>query len=135
MRGYPPGDFYADNAISTNFELLLPPFFLPKAIRLPYSERPLRDELKGLVFVDYGYGTRRDQDKGHNFLSAGAGIRMRLYNQLTLRLEWGFPMWAETAESRFYFAIDFQDKFPEEFARITKEMKSQKKPRGAGRSQ
>ena len=132
IRGYPPGNFYCDNAILTNLEFLIPAFFLPDTLKLLYAERPLKDELKGLLFADYGFGTRRDQDKAHNLLGLGAGIRMRLYNQVNLRLEWGFPMWAQTPESRFYFAIDFQDKLPEELARISREMKEQKEPRGAG---
>ncbi len=130
VRGYPTGDYYADNAIQVNTEFLVPPLFLPKEIRLPYAERPLKEDVTGLMFFDYGYGTKRGKRQGERderrLAGIGLGLRVRLFNQALLRLEWGFPIklgdkpLSETAKSRFYVSLNFQDRIPEEIERIRK---------------
>ena len=126
VRGYPAGDYLADTAFQTSLELLIPAFFVPEGIKLPYANRPLRDDTTALLFFDYGYGRRKGVTgagkKAHNLQSAGAGFRVRLFDQALLRLEWGFPFGNEpvtkTAHSEFHFSVDFQDRFREEMDRI-----------------
>jgi hemolysin activation/secretion protein len=129
VRGYPAGDYLADSAANINTELLIPAFFIPQDWRIPYAERPLKEQITTLGFLDYGWGQRRGalatEKKRINELSAGAGMRVSLFNQALLRLEWGFPLGAnrpitEAGHSRFHFAMDFQEKFPEEIDRIRK---------------
>jgi hemolysin activation/secretion protein len=116
VRGYPPGDFLADNALQTNFELLVPAFFIPEEAKLPYAKRHLKEDITGLVFFDYGYGRRRGalktEDSDVSMASFGTGIRIRLLDNALLRLEWGFPVGdrpiSESADSRFHFAINFE---------------------------
>lgn len=129
VRGYPAGDYLADNVVSNSLELLIPSFFIPKNWRLPYAQNVLREQTTALVFVDYGWGSRRGalptEHESVNFLSAGTGIRLSLFNQVLLRLEWGYPLPShrpitEKGLSRIYFSLDFQDKLPEEIERIRK---------------
>lgn len=129
VRGYPSGDYLADNAVSGSLELLVPAFFLPQNWRLPYAENYIRNQITPLAFLDYGWGMRRGalptEKRSMNLVSVGTGIRLSLFNQAVLRLEWGFPLAGnrpvtETARSRFHFSIDFQDKLPEEIERIRK---------------
>jgi len=131
VRGYPYGDYYADSSIQTNIELLIPPAFLPDEIRLPYAKGPLKDSVQGLLFFDYACGYRRGKIQGektfNRMASLGLGVRVHLYDQLYLRLEWGVPLspfvdepLSEMARSRVHISIDFEDQIPREIVRIKK---------------
>lgn len=116
VRGYPSGDYLADNAFQANFEFLFPSFFIPKNIRLPYLKKSLKDSTIALIFFDYGWGTKRGESatnkKTVNFKGIGAGVRVQLTNKAILRLEWGFPVGDDTltekGDSRFHFSLDFE---------------------------
>ena len=134
VRGYPAGDYLADNAAQANLELLIPAFFIPDSIKFPNAEKPLKDDITGLLFFDYGYGKIRGALEGErkhvNFASVGAGVRVRLFNQVFLRFEWGFPVGdrpiTESGDSRFHVSIDFEDRIPEEIEKIDKQRKTQR---------
>ncbi|MDI6758757.1 MAG: ShlB/FhaC/HecB family hemolysin secretion/activation protein, partial [Candidatus Omnitrophota bacterium] len=133
IRGYPAGDFAADNAVQSNAELLIPSIFIPANWRLPYAESTLRDQITSLIFIDYGYGLRRGalptENRTMGFLGMGAGIRGNFFNQALVRLEWGFPVAddsiTEAGHSRFHFSVDFQEKLPEEIERIKQIMEEE----------
>jgi len=127
VRGFPSGDYLADDAVQANLELLIPPFFIPRKLKLPYDEKPFKDDTTGLVFFDYGRGHKRSPDEDTekrivHLRSVGLGLRTRLFDQALLRLEWGFPVAHETitesGDSRFHFSLDFEDRLPEEIERI-----------------
>lgn len=128
VRGYPSADYLADNALVLNTELLMPSIFIPQNLRIPFAKDNLRDQVTTLAFFDYGWGSRKGalptEASDVNMASLGAGIRVKLFDQALMRLEWGFPvaMHAQSAggNSRFHFAVDFQDKLPEEIERIRK---------------
>ncbi|MBU1809648.1 MAG: BamA/TamA family outer membrane protein, partial [Candidatus Omnitrophica bacterium] len=128
VRGYPEGDYSADNAFLINLELLFPAFFIPEKLKIPYARHSLKKTITPLIFFDYGYGRVRESGaaggKTCNLRSAGVGFKIRLFNQAILRLEWGFPLGdktiGEAADSRFHFSVVFEDKFPEEIERIKK---------------
>jgi len=135
VRGYPPDDYLADNAILTNTELLIPAFFIPESWRLPYAGESLRGETTVVAFLDYGHGSRvqalASEKKSKNLLGLGAGLRFSLFNQVLLRLEYGFPIAdnrpiTESGRSRFHFSVDFQEKLPEEIERIKKEIEAER---------
>lgn len=127
VRGYPASDYLADNAVLTNLEILIPAIFIPKDLRLPYDRRTLRDNVTMVTFMDWGYGNRRVDEKSHNMIGIGGGLRFNIYDQAVVRLEWGVPIGdrpiTESYPVRFHFAIDFQDKLPEEIQRITTAMR------------
>ncbi|MGB2599189.1 MAG: ShlB/FhaC/HecB family hemolysin secretion/activation protein [Candidatus Omnitrophota bacterium] len=116
VRGYPSGDYLADNAVQTNVELLIPAFFIPEYLKLPKAERSLKDNITGVLFFDQGYGEKRGvlttEKTRASLASVGAGLRMRLYNKAVLRLEWGFPVGdkplTETANSRFHISLNVE---------------------------
>jgi hemolysin activation/secretion protein len=135
VRGYPSGDFSADDAFQSRLELLFPAFFIPKNLKIPYGANPIRNEITGLVFFDYAHGERKGvldsavragEKRIMDYSSIGAGVRIQLFNQALLRLEWGFPIGGnraitETAPSRLHFSLDFEDRLPAEIARIQRE--------------
>lgn len=120
VRGYPSGDYLADNAGLANAELLIPSFFIPPTWKLPYNKESLKEQITTVAFLDYGWGERRgalpSEKKSVNMLSIGSGFRIKLFDQILLRLEWGFPLASnrsitEEGDSRFHFSADFQSKF------------------------
>ncbi|MCM8760830.1 MAG: hypothetical protein NC938_07570 [Candidatus Omnitrophica bacterium] len=136
IRGYPSGDYLADSGFYSNWELLVPAFFLPEWVRIPYGERPLKDEITGVVFFDWGYGMKRGNIQGEQtsrrMASVGIGGRVRLLNQAMLRVEWGAPLdplvngpLTEWSRSRVHVSLDFQDDLPEEVERFQKVQKEE----------
>ncbi|MDP3791142.1 MAG: ShlB/FhaC/HecB family hemolysin secretion/activation protein [Candidatus Omnitrophota bacterium] len=135
VRGYPPSDYLADKMILVNAEMISPLFFLPKGWKLPYAEKPLVDQLTGLIFLDYGYGEHKGDPKPRRLSSVGAGLRMNFYNQVSLRLEWGIPfklfgqpaLTEGSTKGRFHISLNIEDKLPSEIERIMNEMREEKK--------
>jgi hemolysin activation/secretion protein len=135
VRGYPTGDYLADIALQSNTELLYPFFFLPKELKLPYAAGPLKDGLTGVAFFDYGYGQRRDalgnEQQRVGIASIGTGVRLRLFNQALVRLEFGFPVSSDEpttggTKMRTHISVTFEDRFHEEFERISNIIKQKK---------
>jgi len=133
VRGYPDGDYAADTGFQGNIELLIPPFFLPDSIKLPYASRPLKNDLTGLIFFDYAYGLKRGSIEPEvtrrKLAGAGCGFRLYLYDQLLFRMEYGhiitplgqLPL-GQMDNQHLHVALDFQDKLPQEIERISKIM-------------
>jgi hemolysin activation/secretion protein len=134
VRGYPPSDYLADKMALVNAEMLSPLFFLPKSWKLPYAAKPLKDQITAVTFFDYGYGERRGDPKPRRLSSVGAGIRMNFYDQVLLRLEWGFqlkllgqdPLTEGYAPSRFHISLNIEDRLPSEIERVIKEMREER---------
>lgn len=141
VRGYPPVDYLADKMILLNAELLTPLFFIPKTWRLPYAEKPIYDQFTALTFFDYAYAERRGEKKVFRMSSVGAGLRMNLYNQVLLRLEWGLPLkflgqdplTEGKAPGRFHISLNIEDKIPSEIERIVQEMRKERMEKEAWR--
>jgi len=128
VRGYPSQDYMADSGFLSRCELQIPSFWIPDNIKIPYAPQPLKKSVTGLIFFDQGYGERRGAIRGQErasvyYVGIGAGLRIRLFNQALLRLEWGFPVGdrpiTEAENSRLHFSLNFEDRFPEEFERIS----------------
>lgn len=134
VRGYPPSDYLADKMALFNAEMLSPVFFLPKSWKLPYDDKPLKDQMTAVTFFDYGYGEHRGDPKPRRLSSVGVGLRMNFYNQVLLRLEWGFqlkllgqdPLSESYAPGRFHISLNIEDKLPSEIERIIKEMREER---------
>lgn len=135
VRGYPTGDYLADIAFQSNSEILFPAFFIPKSIKFPFASGPLRDDITGVVFVDYAYGQRRDalgaEEQRMNLMSVGGGMRIRVFNQGLLRLEWGAPISSDEPTTgsttlRLHISLNFEDKLQAELERIDKIIKAKK---------
>ncbi len=130
VRGYPSQDYMADSGIVTNLELIFPAYLVPEDLKIPYESQTVRESLSPFLFFDWGWGTKRGNIQGEKHLSylsgAGMGLRIRMFNQASLQLAWGFPLGiadkpsSESADSRFHISLNFEDQFHEEFRRITK---------------
>lgn len=139
VRGYPDDDYTADSALLVNLDLIVPLYAIPDDWRLPYAPDAVKDEVKGVLFIDYGHGERMgdtpDERKWVDYVGIGAGVRASLYNQINTRLEWGFTLGdgalTTAGHSRFHFMVDFQDKIPQEVERIRRLMEEEKIKRWA----
>ncbi len=130
VRGYPSQDYMADTGIVTNFELIFPSFWIPEEWKIPYESKTLRDSVAAFAFFDWGWGKKRGDIQGERHLNymagAGLGLRIKMFNQASLQLAWGFPLpfadkpLTESASSRFHISLDFEDQFYDEFQRIAK---------------
>jgi hemolysin activation/secretion protein len=134
VRGYPASDYVADKMALVNAEMMSPLFFLPKSWKLPYAQASLKDQITAVTFFDYGYGEHRGDPKPRRLSSVGVGLRMNFYNQILLKLEWGFqlkllgqdPLSEGYAPGRFHISLNIEDKRPEEIERIMKEMRQER---------
>ncbi len=128
IRGYPGGDYLADNACQVKLDLLLPAFFIPESLKIPYDANTLKNNITPLIFWDYGYGRRKGvlstENKNANLESAGVGFQIRLFNQALIRLAWGFVIGdkriTENGHSEFHLSFRFEDQFSREAKRIKK---------------
>lgn len=116
VRGYPASDFLADTGFHSNQELRIPVFFLPESVRIPFTDKPLKELVTGVFFYDHGYGEVRGQTgdltKNVHYASIGGGVRISLFRQTTLRMEWGVPLadepLTEHADSHFHIAVNVE---------------------------
>lgn len=129
IRGYASGDYAADSGALGNLELLIPAFFIPEKIKLPYAADSVKNTTSFLAFFDWGWGMRRnpsETERETRYLSSvGAGIRLKLFNQALIKMDWGFPISDEPlvdeAKSRFHLSVDIEDQLPDEIERIKAE--------------
>jgi hemolysin activation/secretion protein len=112
-RGYREVYLFVDSYAILTAQWQVPAKFLPKSLKLPFSDKPLRDTTQLLTFVDYGYGdvthAPSTLDGNDHILSAGVGIRSQLTNRISGRFDVAVPMVREMPFSqapRFHFGID-----------------------------
>ncbi|MBI2093239.1 MAG: ShlB/FhaC/HecB family hemolysin secretion/activation protein [Candidatus Omnitrophica bacterium] len=94
VRGYPEGDYLADQGFLVRAEYLVPWIFLPDHWHLPKSPTPLQDQVHFVGFFDRAYGKLRaitgDEQHSRNLMGIGSGLRLQMEDDLSARLEWGF---------------------------------------------
>lgn len=112
VRGYPEGDYLADIGAVVNFDWVFPMYIIPKDIKLPGQDTPLRYQIKPVFFVDLGGGgllKTLPGEKKEKFLAGiGGGLLVQL-KYLSLRLYWagnvGDKPTSGSGPSTFYFAF------------------------------
>lgn len=101
IRGYPENDYLADYGWMSTIELRTPAFIFPGVLKVPGGKEriSLRDAVQFVYFVDFGEGylkeARVGEDSDKFFVGAGVGLRFELYNHLSGRIDWGFPVGSE----------------------------------------
>lgn len=113
VRGYPEGEYLADyGALMTN-ELLVPTYFFPKNWKFPYTKEPLREQIQGVTFFDFGGGVLRkpmnSEKESRTLAGAGLGVRIRLIDKIYARIQWATPTGSKASngsETAFYYGIN-----------------------------
>ena len=112
VRGYPEGDYLADTGGCVNFDWVFPMYIIPKDLKLPGQEMPLRHQIEPVFFVDVGGGRLNKTLPGEindKFLAAiGGGLRVH-FKYFSLRLDWaksvGDKPTSGSGPSTFYFTF------------------------------
>ncbi len=95
VRGYKEFEVLTDNGLIVNVELRTPAWSLLGDCAT-FCGHPIHDELRLLAFVDYGKGFNhklfRDERRDYQLLSVGPGLRYKLANNLSVRLDWGIKL-------------------------------------------
>lgn len=112
-RGYREVYFFVDRYVVMTSQWQLPAYFIPKKVKLPFSDKPLRDSTQMLTFVDYGYGQiaapADGVDSNYKVFSTGMGLRAQLTNRITGRLDIAYPiirMVPFSQKPRLHFGVD-----------------------------
>lgn len=116
IRGYPEGDYLADSGANLNIEWLFPSYFIPKDIKLPYADRPLRNQLQPIAFLDLGWGginkVMPGELKEKFLMGIGGGLRFNFNRNLSLCAEWaqaiGDSPTQGTGPSNFHLLFRFE---------------------------
>lgn len=112
VRGYEEGEYLADNGFFGATELYIPSYFFPEDWTLPWSEKPLRQQIQGTGFIDFGYGNLKNSVVGEKddrtLVGLGFGVRIHLYDRLFARLQWATPIGSDAksgSETGFYYGV------------------------------
>ena len=103
VRGYPVAEFSADKGYYTSLEWSFPLYLFPKDIKVPFTENDyIWDALRGVLFYDIASVHSNKiavGEKKHRTLKGyGYGCRLNLKNNLSLRVEVGFPIGREASD-------------------------------------
>ena len=112
VRGYSEGEYLADYGAFITNEIYIPSYFFPKDWKLPYSKQPIREQIQGVGFFDFGAGALRHALTGeehHSTLAgAGGGVRIRLFDKVFARAQWATPTGSRPRngdDSAFYYGV------------------------------
>lgn len=113
VRGYPEGEYLADYGAYMTNEIYVPTYFFPKDWKLPYSKEPLRKQIQGVGFFDFGGGALRKpltgEKESRTLGGTGLGLRVRLFDKVYARVQWAAAVGSRPqttgADSAFYYGV------------------------------
>ncbi|HNV86483.1 MAG TPA: ShlB/FhaC/HecB family hemolysin secretion/activation protein [Candidatus Omnitrophota bacterium] len=112
IRGYPEGDYLADEGFIASVEYLVPFFFLPADWKLPKSGTSLQKQIELVTFLDEGYGRLRGPSSteaaNRHMMGAGTGLRIRLYKNIYARTEWAWALGAFPLSGKDRYEFHFR---------------------------
>ena len=116
VRGYPEGDYLADSGILMNLDVFIPVFFLPSDWKMPFSDDPLRKQIKVVPFVDFGSGRLRNptsrEIRMRHLSGTGVGLQWQFKENLYGRTDWAFAVGdsplTDSGRSRFHFRLQYE---------------------------
>jgi len=96
VRGYPPAEVVGDRGYSATFAWSVPFYFIPKDIKVPYSQAKLYDAVRLVTFFDWANTRLRrpaaGEEKNKTLHSVGYGIRIMLPEDFSARIEFAWPL-------------------------------------------
>lgn len=105
VRGYPESDSAGDRGYNFSIEWNIPPWFLQDDLIVPFAGTKWRDSTKLVVFLDGGktFLDRRpsfSDVKDRFLLGAGAGLRFYTAKNLSLTVDFGFPIGDDSSDEK-----------------------------------
>lgn len=96
VRGYPPAEQVGDRGYAMTWELSIPPYLLPKDIKVPYSKARFYDAIRIVTFYDWANARLKrpqaGEEKSKTLRGAGAGLRFNLPEDFSARVEFAWPL-------------------------------------------
>jgi hemolysin activation/secretion protein len=96
VRGYPPAELVGDNGFTATAEYAIPPYFIPKNIKVPFTKSKLYDVVRLVAFYDYGNVRLRrplpTEKKNDQLSSVGWGLRVSLPKSFSLKLDFAWAL-------------------------------------------
>jgi len=112
VRGYPLAEASGDRGYTFTSELYLPPFFLPKDYKIPYTETALFDALRFMFFIDCGYVENQNplpgEKKDKALFGFGPAVRFEIPQKLTASFDYGIAIGHDASDgtdSRAYVEV------------------------------
>ena len=109
VRGYPVSEFAGDSGTTLTAEWHVPPYFIPKDLKTPFSTTTWYNAITFLGFFDWGYvsnnSPRVGEIKDEVLYSTGLGLRFNLPDQASISFDYGFALGkkaSDGADSRGY---------------------------------
>ncbi len=104
VRGYPPAEFSGDKGLYTSLEWSIPPYFIPRHVKVPLTNRTFYDSIRIVTFYDWAatYINRVSAgEKSTEILKGyGYGIRLNLGENFSARVEVGYPLDTRPSDNR-----------------------------------
>ncbi|MDO8675228.1 MAG: ShlB/FhaC/HecB family hemolysin secretion/activation protein [Candidatus Omnitrophota bacterium] len=92
IRGYPEGDYLADEGGFVNLDWYFPAYFIPEDWKMLKSGKTLRSQIEPVIFFDAGGGwlkkTLPGEKREKTLIGVGGGVRLRLTDHTYLRMDW-----------------------------------------------
>ncbi len=96
VRGYPPAEAVGDRGYSMTWEWSLPPYFIPRDLKVPFSKAMVYDAFRIAMFYDWANTRLRrptgTEQKDRTLRSAGCGMRFNLPEDFSIRLDFDWPL-------------------------------------------
>ncbi len=96
VRGYPPAEYVGDEGYAMTGEWSIPPYLIPKSMRVPFSKANFYDALKLAIFYDWAevrlHSPQAGEEKSQALSGAGYGIRFNLPEDFSLRIDFAWPL-------------------------------------------
>lgn len=96
VRGYPPAEFVGDRGYSMTWEWSFPPYFIPKNIKIPYSQVKIYDAFRIVGFYDWGnvrlHRPQPGEEKYKTLTGAGCGFRFNMPEDFSVRVDFAWPL-------------------------------------------
>jgi len=96
VRGYPPAEVVGDTGYSMSWEWSVPPYFIPKNIKVPFSKAKLYDALRFDFFYDWANAHLKrpttTERKNRTLRGWGWGARFNLPEDFSFRVDMAWPL-------------------------------------------
>ena len=96
VRGYPPAEKVGDKGYAVTLEWSFPPYFIPKDVKLPFSDVKGYDALRFVIFYDWANTHLRSpqagEEKDETLSGVGWGLRLTLPENFSARVDFAWPL-------------------------------------------
>ncbi|MFH1441010.1 MAG: ShlB/FhaC/HecB family hemolysin secretion/activation protein [Candidatus Omnitrophota bacterium] len=106
VRGYPLAEFVGDSGYSMSWDWAIPVYFIPKAIKVPFSKARLYDAFRVVAFYDWANvhlnrplaGEIKDTTRR----GFGCGLRLNLPENFSVRADFAWPLDEIPSDGKHY---------------------------------